>query len=85
MAATELEVVQLRKRVAQLEGKVAFIYEHLGLTFMPEARPTDDPKVVEQLKKGNELGAIAAYRQATGVSLDEAKEAVQEMQGRLGL
>ncbi len=85
MAASELEVAQLRKRVAQLEGKVAFLYEHLGMTFEPEARPTDDPKVVEQLKKGNALGAIAAYRQATGVSLEEAKDAVQEMQGRLAL
>ncbi len=85
MAATELETAQLRKRVTLLEGKVAFLYEHLGLTFVPEPLPTDDPNVVEQLKKGNVLGAIAAYRQATGVSLEEAKDAVQEMQGRLGL
>jgi hypothetical protein len=81
----ELEVAQLRRRVTQLEGTVAFLYEHLGLTFVPEPQLTDDPKVVEQLKKGNLLGAIAAYRQENNATLDDAKTAVQEIQGRLGL
>ena len=81
----ELEVAQLRKRVTQLEGKVAFLYEHLGLTFVPESLLTDDPRVVDGLKKGNLLKAIAAYRQINNVDLEDAKQAVQEMQGRLGL
>ena len=81
----ELEVARLSKRVTHLEGEVAFLYKHLGLTFVPEPDVTDDPKVVEQLKKGNILGAISAYRQVYSSTLEDAKEAVQEMQGRLGL
>jgi hypothetical protein len=81
----ELEVAQLRKRVTQLEGKVAFLYEHLGLTFVPEPLLTDDPRVVDELKQGNLLKAIAVYRQINNVDLEDAKQAVQEMQGRLGL
>ena len=81
----ELEIAQLRHRVTQLEGKVAFLYEHLGLTFAPESLVSDDPLVVDELKKGNLLKAIAVYRQINNVDLEDAKQAVQEMQGRLGL
>jgi calcineurin-like phosphoesterase len=43
------------------------------------------PKIVEQLKKGNFLGAVAAYRSLNNANIDDAKKAVQEIQGRLGL
>jgi ribosomal protein L7/L12 len=81
----ELEVARLRTRVTHLEGQVAFLYKHLALDFVPERELTDDPKVVEQLKKGNLLAAIAAYRQITDASLEDARQAVEEIQGRLGL
>ena len=81
----ELEVAQLRTRVTHLEGQVAFLYKHLALMFVPEPELTDDPRIIEQLKKGNLLAAIAAYRQINNATLEDAKEAVQEMQGRLGL
>jgi len=82
---SELEIVNLRKRVTHLEGQVAFLYKHLSLTFEPEPEVTDDPRIVEQLKKGNFLGAIAEYRRLNNVDVDDAKVAVQEIQGRLGL
>ncbi len=82
---SELEIVNLRKRVTHLEGQVAFLYKHLALTFEPEPEVTDDPRIVEQLKKSNFLGAIAEYRRLNNVDVDEAKRAVQEIQGRLGL
>ena len=81
----ELEVAQLRKRVTHLEGQVAFLYKHLGLTFVPEPELGDDPRIVEQLKKGNFLGAMKIYRELNNTTADDAKKAVQEMQGRLGL
>lgn len=81
----ELEATQLRNRVTQLEGKVAYLYRHLGMNFAAEPRPTDDPRVVDELKKGNLLKAVAAYRQINNVDLEDAQQAVQEMQGRLGL
>jgi hypothetical protein len=81
----ELEVAQLRTRVVHLEGQVAFLYKHLGLTFVPEPELSDDPRIVEQLKKGNFLGAMKIYRELNNTTADDAKQAVQEMQGRLGL
>jgi hypothetical protein len=81
----ELEVAQLRKRVTHLEGQVAFLYKHLALEFVPEPELTDDPRIVEQLQKGNFLKAIAVYREINNATMEDAKQAVQEIQGRLGL
>ena len=82
---TDQEYIDLRNRLIRLEGQVAFLYRHLGVTFVPEEQLTDDPRIVQALKKGNLLEAIKAYREMTGAGMDEAKTAVEEMQGRLGL
>jgi ribosomal protein L7/L12 len=75
----------LRNRVIKLEGQVAFLYEHLGITFVPETLVTDDPRIIEQLQKGNLIEAIKIHRQLNDSSIEEAKKAVEEMQGRLGI
>jgi ribosomal protein L7/L12 len=75
----------LRNRVIKLEGQVAFLYEHLGITFVPETQVTDDPRIIEQLQKGNLIEAIKIHRQLNDSSIEEAKKAVEEMQGRLGI
>ena len=75
----------LRNRVIKLEGQVAFLYEHLGITFVPETQVTDDPRIIEQLQKGNLIEAVKIHRQLNDSSLEEAKKAVEEMQGRLGI
>jgi len=85
MPAMEYEVQELRQRVARLEGKVEFLYRHLGITFVPEAAPDDDPRLIEYLKKGDTLGAMRIYREIHGVGLDEARKGVDEIRGRLGL
>ena len=82
---TEQQYIDLRTRVIRLEGQVAFLYEHLGMTFVPQEQLTDDPKIVTALRKGNLLEAIKAYREITGTGMEEAKKAVEEIQGRLGL
>ena len=82
---TEQQYIDLRTRVIHLEGQVAFLYEHLGMTFVPQEQLTDDPKIVTALRKGNLLEAIKAYREITGAGMEEAKKAVEEIQGRLGL
>ena len=85
MPAMEYEVQELRQRMARLEGKVEFLYRHLGITFVPEATPDDDPRLIDFLKKGDTLGAIRIYREIHGVGLDEARKGVDEFRGRLGL
>jgi hypothetical protein len=82
---TDQDLQQLRRRVILLEGQVAFLYKHLGVTFVPEPGPGDDPRIVEQLKKGNVIEAIKIYRELNDAGLTEAKGAVEEMQGRLGI
>lgn len=44
---TEQELSQLYERVVQLEDKIAFLYNHLGVTFVPEAGLGDDPRIIE--------------------------------------
>ena len=85
MPAMEYEVQELRQRVARLEGKIEFLYSHLGITFVPEATPSDDPRLIEYLKKGDTLNAIRIYREIHGVGLEEARKGVDEIRGRLGL
>ncbi len=83
---TDIEMIHnLSRRVIQLEGQVAFLYKHLGVEFVPESDPTDDPRVVELLKKGDKLGAIKLHREIYSSGPQDAIAAINEMQGRLGL
>ena len=82
---SEQDLARLRARVIHLEGQVEFLYKHLGLTFVPETNPGDDPRVIEQIKKGNMIEAIKIYRELTNAGLAEAKDAVEKLQGRLGI
>ena len=82
---SDQDYVELKHRVIRLEGKVEFLYQHLGITFVPEPQPADDPQVIEQLKKGKSLEAIKVYRELHEASIAEAKQAVEEIQSRLGL
>jgi hypothetical protein len=75
----------LRDRMIRLEGQVAFLYKHLGVTFVPEAAPGDDPRIIEQLKQGDLLGAIKIHREIHKSDFNAAKQAVEEMKGRLGI
>jgi hypothetical protein len=62
--STDIEMIHnLSRRVIQLEGQVAFLYKHLGIEFVPESVPSDDPRIVELLKKGDKLGAIKLHRE----------------------
>ena len=82
---TDQDLQPLRKRVTELEGQVAFLYKHLGIAFVPEPGPGDDPRIIEQIHKGKIIDAIKIYRELTNASLYEAKEAVEEIQRKLGI
>jgi hypothetical protein len=48
---TDQDFKDLQRRVMQLEAKLAFLYNHFGVTFEPDNAPGDDPRVIEQIKK----------------------------------
>ena len=75
----------LRSRVSRLEAEVEFLYKHFGLTFSENARPGDDPRVLEALNRDNLIEAIKIYRELTNLGLAEAKTAVEEIRRRRGL
>ena len=82
---TDQDYIELKHRVIRLEGKVKFLYKHLGVTFVPKPQPADDPQVVDLLKQGKTIDAIKIYRERNEATLPEAKQAVEEIRGRLGL
>jgi hypothetical protein len=79
------EISSLKGRVSRLEARLEFLYRHLGVTFIEDSRPTDDPRIIEALKANNLLEAIKLYRMATNASLEAAKAGVEEMRARLGI
>ncbi|HJZ82756.1 MAG TPA: hypothetical protein VKD91_20495 [Pyrinomonadaceae bacterium] len=79
------EIAQLKGRLSRLEARLDFIYQHLGVTFVENTYPTDDPKVIAALKANNMLEAIKLYRMATNAGLEEAKSGIEAMRARLGI
>ncbi|MFG2039301.1 hypothetical protein [Dactylosporangium sp. NPDC048998] len=82
---TEESIQLLRERLFRAERQVAFLYRHFGLdpqladTFSGVANMP--PEFTEALRQQNLLAAIKIYRQVTGVSLAEAKDAVERIAG----
>ena len=83
MPVMEHEITELRERIAHLEGQVEFLFKHLGVTFVPEAAPGDDPRIIEQLKQGDLLGAVRIHREINKSDYITARQAVDEIKGRL--
>jgi ribosomal protein L7/L12 len=75
----DYEVMELRARILELEGKIEFLYQHLGITYVRELSE-GDRKVADVLKKGNIIEAIKVYREIYNVGLAEAKQAVERIQ-----
>ena len=75
----------LRSRVSRLEAEIDFLYKHFGLTFSENTNPSDDPRVIEALKKNNLIEAIKVYRELTNLGLAESKTAVEEIRRRRGI
>lgn len=49
------------------------------------ALPTVPPAVIEELRRGNKIGAIKAYHDAVKCSLKEAKDFVDHLETKLGI
>ncbi|MGC5284875.1 hypothetical protein [Micromonospora sp. DT231] len=66
-------------QLAAVQRKLDLIMDHLGI-----AEPVD-PEVVRHLEGGRTIHAVRAYRNQTGASLVEAKQAVDRIAGTLHL
>ena len=81
---TEQELVTLRGRVSDLENRIQFIYKKLNIEYVEEPS-LGNPQIAEILRMGNKIESIKVYRETNNVSLIEAKQAMEEMEARLGL
>lgn len=76
-SATERKKAQLERRLGLLERKLDAVLDHLGVPF---AEPGFE-QVESYVREGKKIQAIKAYRERTGASLVEAKEAVERIAG----
>lgn len=69
------DVNRIFQRLALIEEQLKRVSEAVGV---PYDDPTDGvaPEVVELAKNGDRLGAIKLYRELTGASVDDAREAI---------
>lgn len=62
-------------RLRRVEGKLDLILKHLGLTYQPEESVPAESRALAD--RGEKIATIRAYREQTGASLAEAKEAIE--------
>jgi Ribosomal protein L7/L12 C-terminal domain len=71
-------------RVVRLERQVDFLFRRLGID--PDVALADDDALpsalYDAIARGKLIQAIKIYREATGVGLKEAKDAVDAMAGK---
>jgi hypothetical protein len=79
----EVEIAQLRSRVAQLEAQLTFLYAHLGVTYVPDPDIINQP-VIDLLKTGHYMDAMKAYMDIHKASLSNAKAAVDALNQKYG-
>ncbi|MGI5456386.1 ribosomal protein L7/L12 [Streptomyces sp. CA-249302] len=75
VGSIENRISRADRRVARVERKLDLILGHLGLQ-------EDEPwsaEVAELVRDGKKIEAIKVYREATGVGLKEAKDAVEKL------
>ena len=73
-----LELDLLRQRVEALEARGSE-------AAAPAVAAGDDQETVELIRSGRKIEAIKRHRERTGLGLAEAKDAVEEIERRLGL
>ncbi|MET8149753.1 hypothetical protein ACIBSW_29305 [Actinoplanes sp. NPDC049668] len=74
------EQLRTASRLAAIETKLDAVVAHLGIT----VRERELPEVLRLIREGKRIEAVRAYRNETGSSLLEAKNAVDAIATRLG-
>jgi ribosomal protein L7/L12 len=79
------ELNLLRSRIVHLEAQIDFLYRHLGVTYVENNSPDDDPRIIDALRRNNMIEAIKYYREINDIGLAEAKAAVEAIRARRGI
>lgn len=79
------EMNLLRSRIIHLEAQMDFLYRHLGVTYVEQNSPDDDPRILDALRKNNVIEAVKIYREINDIGLAEAKAAVDAIRARHGI
>ena len=86
-AAESVEAIE--RRLALIEVRLQQLFEHLDLTPRgaegggaegADLDPNEDPEIQDLLAKGNALQATKRYQELAGVSLEQAKRAIERAQ-----
>jgi ribosomal protein L7/L12 len=80
------QVSQLQKRVTSLsrvEAKVDLLLRHAGIAQHDPYANLPTP-VIEAIQRGEKIQAIKLYREASGATLKDAKDFIEEVQRRTG-
>jgi hypothetical protein len=75
-----MDDVTLARRIVELERKVQFVFEHLGLdedAATGDTTPPPSQHVIELARSHRPLDAIREYQAECGCSLEEAREVVE--------
>ncbi|HLO15601.1 MAG TPA: ribosomal protein L7/L12 [Anaerolineales bacterium] len=78
---TESEILGMQSRIAELESRLDFLYNRLGITYV-QGQDAVDSRIIDMLRKGNKIEAIKIYREIYNCGLAEAKQAVEKMETR---
>jgi ribosomal protein L7/L12 len=84
------EVRVIEERLALIEVRLEQLFQHLDITPRASADeptqealahdPATDPEIQDLLAKGNSAQATKRYQELTGVSLEQAKKAIDQAQ-----
>ena len=84
MPSDQENIEELTREVARLREQVEAIARDIGLGQLEATTDGPSPELVEAIRSGNKILAIKLHREATGVSLGAAKDAVYAMARDLG-
>jgi hypothetical protein len=78
-----MDDAQLSQRLAAIEAQLTRISQHLGLPLPPfpgaPGMPAYQMEVIALVRAGKKIEAIKVFREATGSSLSDAKDAVDRI------
>lgn len=77
-------IVALEFQVGQLQRKLKFVLDHLGLTYAENVLAPAEQAAMDQLRHGNKIEAIKVYQRLSGLGLKESKDAVERLESSLG-